>query len=29
MEKSYDRHFKASYLLMAAHGTGLVRPSVF
>jgi hypothetical protein len=24
MEKSYDRQFKASYLLMAAHGTGLV-----
>jgi hypothetical protein len=23
MEKSYDRHFKASYLLMAAHGAGL------
>jgi hypothetical protein len=24
MEKSYDRQFKVSYLLMAAHGTGLV-----
>ncbi len=23
MERSYDRHFKASYLLMAAHGVGI------
>jgi len=29
MEKSYDRHFKASYLLMARTGLAWLRPSVF